>query len=366
MKKRIRRIVFLLIVCFIIILVVSVCKSSYKLNYKINEYYVNNTYKNGRYYFEVHDDKYKYNFDFYDSKKFVKIKIKDIKKIEGEDFHCIVPIIKNIDTYPLCYKNDEYIDYNLIENELLNGYKNQDYKTSSEVFEYFNNSNKKVMIALYNYNGFYLMYEDEVKEIDLFETDQYDNSLSVLIKNKILLPNYDQKHEFNEFILLNLETSKVKKIKTKYDIDYDSYIAGINKNNVYLYDNKYEKLYRINIRTNKVVLLSNLVKIEDQKEIPALKKEYKNKITFFNKKTTFYTYEESENVLYKMINDNKELKEIIFVGKTQIIKEDKNDIYFVSDDNLYVYNSEYGVKTIFHYFELNFLEASKYIFVFNN
>ena len=97
--------------------------SNYTISYKVDNYDVKEVYKNKRFYIEIKDDKYTYNFDLYKKRKLSKTKITKIKTIEEENLKCIYPTIKNVETYPLCYENGIYTDYNQIENELLDEYK---------------------------------------------------------------------------------------------------------------------------------------------------------------------------------------------------------------------------------------------------
>jgi hypothetical protein len=116
MKKKISMVfIFLLL-----IIVVKYFTSNYEINYKIDNHKVKTVYKDKRYYITIDD---KYDFDVLSKRGLSKLKIKKIIEIDDDNLKCVYPVIKNIKTNPLCYYNDIYTDYNLIDNELLNEYK---------------------------------------------------------------------------------------------------------------------------------------------------------------------------------------------------------------------------------------------------
>ena len=351
MKKSIS-IIFLVL---LVIVLIKYFSSNYEINYKLDGYNIKTIYKNKRYYISIDD---KFNFDIYKKRSLKKLKIRKIEAIESEDLKCIYPIIKNINTYPLCYLNDEYIDYNLIDNELLSKYK-KEYDNVSDGNFYFNkNLNKNEYIYLWNYKGFYKMNKDVLETIDLFKEGKYDNSLMYQFNNKILLPNYNEEYIFKNLYLVNTLNGKYSLINSDYEISYNSYIVGNIKNKVYLFDQKELKLYEINTKKLTVNLVGSdeigYFKYEGNKKVPAKVSEYKNKeIKYISKDISNYKYEIIEDALYKTFNES-ELKLKIYEGKNiKIISEYNNILYFVSEDKLYRYDAN-NLYKIFNYFELNF------------
>ena len=186
----------------ILLILIKFWYSKYTITYNLNDYKILTKYENKRYYFEIKKDNLTYNFDFYANRKTSKVKIKEIKEIKSEEFNCIYPVIKNIKTYPLCYQNGEYIDYNLIESELLDNYKNIDINSNKEekTFIYFNTLNDNQYVALWNYKGYIIMNGNDYEIMDIFEKEKYDNSLAYIINENIYMANYDQEHEFTNLI----------------------------------------------------------------------------------------------------------------------------------------------------------------------
>ena len=351
MKKSIG-IIFLILLVLVLIKYFS---SNYEINYKLDGYNVKTIYKNKRYYISIND---KYDFDIYKKRGMSKLRIKKIETIESEDLKCIYPVIKNVDTHPLCYLKDEYIDYNLIDDELLSKYK-KEFDSVSEGNFYFNkNLSKNEYIYLWNYKGFYKMNSDVLETIDMFEEGKYDNSLMYQFGSKILLPNYGEEYIFTKFYLLNMLNGKTTTINSDFEISYNSYVVGNIKNRVYLFDQKELKLYEIDTKRSTVKLIGSeelgFSKYENGRRVDAKINEYKNKEIYYETNNiSNYKYEIENNTLYKTINEN-DLKQKVFTGKNiKLVSEYKNILYFVSEDKLYRYDSK-NLYKVFNYFELNF------------
>lgn len=354
MKKKI----FIIFIIILLIIVIKYFFSDYKIKYSIDNYNIVSTYSKNRYYIEIDG---KYNFDFYYRRSLSKIKILFIKEIIDGDIRCVYPKIKGITTYPLCYKGKEYTDYNLLDSTKLDVYKSEiKYSELDDTFSYNKNLDKNEYVLVYNYKGFYKMNYNQKNEIDIFKEDRYENSLMYSINNKILFPDYDEEYIFKDFYLLNIENSKYKKIKTKYEISYDSYVVGNIKNKVYLYDIKNSNLYEININTLKVNLIGykeiGYYKIINGKKEEVEKQEYDNKsIIYASEENNNCTYFVENNAIYKKLKDNGSLNQKIFESdEIKIIDQNKNNLYFISGDIFYKYNPQNGTQRIFNYFELNF------------
>ena len=139
MKKSL---IIVIIICSLVI-VLKYRFSNYDITYKVNNYNIKTVYKNKRLYYEINDNDNIYNFDIYSSRSFNKYMISNIKEISDETFKCIYPVIEGKNTYPLCYQNGVYTDYNLIDSELLTEYKKEkvDIEKPSRDFVYLNNLN---------------------------------------------------------------------------------------------------------------------------------------------------------------------------------------------------------------------------------
>lgn len=353
MKKTL---MFIIIISIILILS-KFYFSEYNIEYKINNYEIKEIYKDLRYYFEINGDK-KFNFDIYTKRTRSKKKIDNIKIIEKDNIYCIIPTSKDLKMYPLCYKDDEYTDYNLIEIEELEEYKTNkiNIEKPKSDFIYYDNLNSNEFIALWNYKGYIVMNGNSYKYIELFKKDKYDNTLSYIIDNTIYIANYEEEHEYTKLIKFNIETYKTEEIDLKYSIDYDSYIVGHIKNKLYLFDNKHTILYEINLKNKKVKVVGNnsigFKKYVDGEFVNCSKTEYKvNKIKY-NKIESIYKYE-LDNGLYKTISNSK-LKQKILNNEVKIINENQNEIYYILNDEFYKYTPKNGSEKIFYNYELTY------------
>lgn len=363
-----KKLIISIFIC-ILIIIIKYRFSNYTIEYKISDYDVKTIYKDKRLYYEIKDKNNNiYNFDIYVKKNPGKLKINKIKEIEGDNFSCIYPTIKNIETYPLCYQDKIYTDYNLIESDLLEEYKTEiiSLEKPKEDFIYNNNLSKNVYVALWNYKGYIVMNDKNYYNVEIFKKDKYDNNLAYLKDNKIYMADYDSEHEYNKLIVLNLETLKTSEIELKYNIDHDSYFVGNIKNNLYIFDNKHSILYEINTKNNEINIKSNnekgYVKYDGKKFVECSKKEYKTDKITYNVEDSKYIYK-IENGLYKAIDDNKKLYQKINNDNIIKIKEEDNKLYYINKDNFMLYEPSKGNKKIFYNYEMTF-NNSNVVFVY--
>lgn len=362
MKKRL--LIFMLI--FSTLIISKYFLSSYSLEYKINNHDVKEIYKNDRIYFEIDN---KYNFDVYMKRKLRKKLITSIDDIEGEGFFCIYPFVKEVNTYPLCIKDNNQIDYHMIDGELLDKYKEEkvEIDKGASNFNYYNSLDNSTYVALWNYKGYTVMNGNLYKNIEIFEKDRYDNSLSYIIGSIIYMPDYDEEHEFDRLITLDMTNNKRNVIDLDYTIDYDSYVVGNIKNNIYVFDNKHSILYEINIKKKKTTIKSSneigYVKYVDGEFITCSKSEYKVDRIKYNSNESIYKYY-FDGYLYKSINDNKNIKTVIHSKDVSMIKEHENKLYYIDEDYLYRYDPYSDYEKIFYFFELNF-NKNNTIFIYN-
>lgn len=364
MKKKLLIFIF---ACIIIILI-KYGFSNYNISYKVKSYEVVELYKNKRFYFEISNNNKVYNFDMYSKRKFTKTRISKIIEINDDSFNCIYPVIKGLNTYPLCYVGNEYTDFNLINSDKLDKYKTKK-KTSDKTdkdFDFYNNLNSNEYVALWTYKGYTIMNSKTYKNIDLFKNDRYDNSLAYLIDNNIYMANYDQKYEYNELIGFNIINGDKKVYKLGYDIDYDSYIVGHIKNSIYIFDSKHSVLYDFNIKKEKTTIIGNneigYVKYENGKFVSCSKSEYKVDKIKYNNTSSLYNYTVNGG-LYKNYVSNDKVLQKINKNNVTIIKEYKNSLYYIFEDDFYKYNPSSGEDKIFYNYELTF-NSNNTIFIY--
>ena len=359
---------FIFIFALFVITIIHYFNYSYEIEYSLNDIKIIEKYnlKKQILSFDLFYNEKEYYFEV-NSNRFLNRKIlSEIKILQTENSICLIPVSDKLNTYPLCYENDIYISYLILDQNILDEYK-KTYKELevTENFRYFNNLENNEYIALWKYNGYYIMNGENIKTINIFDKDRYNNDLALIIKNKILMPNYDESQYFKNFVILDITTGKYEAIKGKYDIYYDSYYAGSYKDNVYLFDNKTENLYEINIKKLNMNLISNeekgYIKIEKNKKVEADIKEYKREKIKYFQNILFYDYKNLEDKTYKVLNDNVMQK--VSNNEISIFKDSIDDIYYSYDNYFYKFNNYTGIKPIFYDFELNFNNNNR-IFVY--
>ena len=365
MKKKLIIFVFI----SILLIFIKYYTSDYTIKYQVNNYDVLTVYKDNRLYYEITNKKEKYNFDIYTSRKLSKTRIKEIKTIKDETITCIYPVIKDFETYPLCYENGIYKDYNLIESELLTNYQknNNTEETETKDFEYYNILNKDQYVALWNYNGYIVMNDKSYENIELFKKDTYDNSNAYIVNETIYMPNYDQEYEYSQLVTLNLKNHKTSKIEIGYNIDSNSYIVGNIGKYLYIFDDKHSILYEINIKKQETKIVSNneigYKKYNGKEFVKCSKSEYKVDKIKYNFFESNYTYKYNEG-LYKKIKENK-IEQFINKNDIKIIKEYQNQLYYSHENSFYMYTPLEGNKKIFYNYELKYNNNNN-IFVYIN
>lgn len=368
-----KRILTIFLSILILSMIIKYVASSYDINYEVNGFKVRETYKDKNIYFEISKDN-SYNFDLNIKRKVSKKLIDKIEIIESENEICIYPTIKGEKTYPLCNKDGENVSYHLMETEILKNFINsldilEIVNPTKETFKFYNNLDKDEFIAVYKYNGFYILNEDRIKTINLYDNDRYDNSLCEQVGSYLVLPE-DSEYNFKNFVVIDMKSKKQYKIESTYNISFDSIMLGHIKNKVYLLDQKNSRQYEIDIKKKEVELIGNYEKgfkvYKNGKLKTGMISEVKKNAGFSDEEySSRYEYIIEEEKLYKINKKNKNIKTLIYKGNVEIINVYEEDIFFLDKDKLYKYNPINGVKTILVNEELNYSKLNT-IYVYNN
>ncbi len=375
-----------------IILLIIMCKvilSPNHLNYSLkinkNKFNIREEYSKDYTYIKININNKVYSL--YVNDKGRKI-IDNIYYYKDNTYECLLPIInKSTKTDMMCYSGKTIYNYYNIKNkdEALDNYvssikeynienfiDNTDKFSKINYIKFYNNIDKKVAIT--TYDGLISNYNN----IKLFNKDVYNNIISAFIDKYYIIADYNKSYEFNEFLVINLENQESFKIKSKYDISFDSYVQGIVDNKLYIYDKDNNSQYEIDIDKKRVNLLSNSKKI----------KVYKNHSWGYVSKNSEDIYFENEEeslsldsfdhvikygnyyYLFKKVNKSYELyrsdinniKVYKYLITVPTIKINYNEdyIYYVDGNKLYYYSDSTGLKTILENPELEFNETIKY------
>ena len=376
-KYRIRKEVYIvllfLILCFIVMfmLINKVKNKGYSIDYTVDNVDISENYisTDNLYYFDFNYNNIKYNLIV--EKDYIKDKklIDHINKYESEEYTCLDINSEYLDTYPLCSNKENVIDYRLVNDELkeeLSSYYHYQENYTGKINNY-NMYNKNNNILIWNYKGFNYIKGDKLSTINIFDKDIYEINLSVKINNYIVIANYEQKYNFNEVYVLNLDTEKVEKWKLDYDISFDSYIAGINEYSIFLVDNKNKVEYELVPHKQKMRIVGNknkkgVIYNNGESEQLSMNKMISDKKTFIYKNN--YKFEIEDNKLYMRILENKEKTLISKHDVDKIVYVEKDNVYYISKDNLYKYNLYYGETKLLNYSELEYNKTNM-IFINN-
>ena len=172
-----------------------------------------------------------------------------------------------------------------------------------------------------------------------------------------------------------MTNNKIKTKTYKKEISKDSYINGVINNEIYIFDKDELKQYKIYKKGKKIKEVGNK---EDEALYYDLKFKKRNAYDFRDEEITFktfkdyiskvenstsinyirnnedtYYYQTNNNDVYyyntnnkqKVLLFNKKISDFILINKT---------IFFISEDTLYSYNINEGLKKLVVYSELEF------------
>lgn len=232
------------------------------------------------YYFEIDSGNFIFNFQDYQNFKKRNYVIKMVKYFKDNQYECIYPIFKDPELKMdiLCQKNGIQYHYASLKHsnkKLFDfehkmqewGYSKGRYasfhktkKDNKEISYYPLNINYTHIISMDHYKGLYILKNNDFREINLFENDQYKKEISAVVGKYYIVADYNEKYEFHQFLLVNLENYKKSKIHLNQPISFDSYVQGVRGDALYLLDVDHKKQYEINVKKKRVKEIGDEVK----------------------------------------------------------------------------------------------------------
>ena len=396
MKKVIKLVLVLVGILLVFEFFFFIFKNHHEVNYTRKsddiKYKINEVYEDGKYYLKIVNKDKVYSFEvndnFFKRKRIVK-KIYDYK---GKDFFCIYPKFKDekIKYNIVCSKNYKTYSYEYYKDKLgeftkylkKEGFSNSSWNTKSNkqnkidtLTIYPNRIMDDTYIYIYNYKGFYSINKKEQFDLRILKNDHYKNTLGDQVEKYYLMANYDQSHDYSEFYRINMTNNKVKKIKLKKKISTDSYINGVIDDEMYIFDRDNLKQYKINPKKKKQKEVGNkedgvltyklgfervnaYTMRDNENKFDTLdsyvsKIEKNTNLRFIGKGTKSYYYQTSNNDVY-YYNSISKVKVLLFNIEISDFKVINDNIYFISDDSLYYYNTSTDLNKIVIYSELSF------------
>lgn len=352
MKKLVVFIVTLVFI-FLLFLFFYFKKHDYNTEYIINEININESYdkENALYKFEL---KYKdKNYEVISKEKYINKRrlISNVNISELNDEVCLSFESKYLSLYSVCSNKDGYhMDYSNDNNNFEEKYSYKNIKISD--------TNNKYL--LWNYNGFiYLNNKNNL--IELFQKDIYNLNLIYSFDNYLLVPDYDQEYKFKKIYIINSDNGKVKELKLRYEIYFDSYFLGHDNNKIYIFDNKEEQEYYIDLKKNEIYKTTPKI-LDNEKWIKTTAKKLKNnKLTFSNK--IDYNYNLKDNKLYFKAEDTNIDYLVTNKKVDKIVKVKGYEVFYISEDILYYFDPFKGNIPMLKYSEWKFNNTNM-IFIF--
>lgn len=362
LKKEVKYILIVSIILISILIVLNLLKTkSYSVEYTRNNVDISENYlkEEESYFFELTYNKVKYNFISKQKPLSESKLIKKVKIYTEEDEICLELKSEYLTTYPQCSKGKEVIDYHLVSDKMkenLNEYYNEEESEETEINNYNIYLNEQNLL-LWNYKGFYKLNKANMDYIKIFNKDIYDISLAVKINEYILIPNYEQKYNFNEVYIINTEKDTVEKWTIEHEISFDSKILGINDRSIFLLDKKNKIEYELVPHKQKMRIVGTNTKKGTLYEYGKEVKESITKIIADNREFKYqkdYIFTIKNDKLYLQYFDSKELMKISNNNIDKIVNINEDTIYYISKNTLYKYNIKDGEKKIIEYSEWEF------------
>ena len=403
--KKIVKIIIIIIVLFVVIRLISNLFNTHynieynlvfnKENYSINEEYKKEN-KSNNYYFIVKNKNNKYLF-MYSSKHKSKKNIISIKKYKKDNLECIIPKTKNSNKNIYCILNKKQVSVSYLEYSNNSSFKYIKNKYKLNILNNTNKTTTKDYISIYKdnlydykyvvwfYKGIYVIDKNKVNKVKLLKKDKYDNNLSMLVGDyyATINTNLDRNSiEYKEILLYNLKKDRLEKIKLKDFLSINTYINGVYKDNLYITDNDSKKQYKINPVTKEVIEVGNkdilfkslknnkLINIRRNKNNifsnnvinKKINKLYGNVVIY--KSNYNYYFKTHDGEVYQIINNNYNNPILLF--KFRDIEEYKvkdDSISFISDNTIYTYDNNYGLREVVINNEFRYNNKNIYDFI---
>lgn len=327
--------------------------------------------------------------------------VKNIKYFKTDNYECFYPIFKHeqVVTDILCENNSIIYNYHDLKgkseelDQFVKSLKIEEYDATNwidntvkmitdekdhinPIVVYPNNLVKNHYVGADNYYGIYLMNTHlegkSLYDIPIFSNDYYEKTLDARAGRFYIVADYNKKHDFSTFHLVDMVYNEIKTIKYHSPISFDSYIQGTVENAIYLFDRSTKKQYKIDAEAESIVEVGNeqtgikyynLGKWEEKKAIEAFTSDlYFNYYTMepsedyvridkiANELSGYYYYYKKVNNKYEVYRSNIQNPEI----KTYLLTTSDIDnieylhdyIYYKDGNTIKYYHDTTGTRTI--------------------
>lgn len=351
-------VVFLLIFGFICF---SNKEKNYELEYELKDFSISESYDkdNKIYVFNISNPDYA--FTFVSEKKYTNARkiVRDVEIFEDDNNYCVELKIDDTTIMPQCYKDGQLVD------PYISGWDKFVLEDNTTSEEYGN-------VSIYDNNYTYLLWNNygltdviSGENFNFLEQESYNNSLSYMMEDYILMADYDSTRTFSKFYIYNNSDKKIDEWEFEFDISFDSYFMGDVEDKIYLFDKKNIVQYEIDIDKKEISVVSTadgaIFYDNGWENLPKNQFAYTEKVMDNN---YVYNYYLEDNHLYLSLVDSSNSMLVSNREIDAIIYQDNEQIFYLSDDSLYNYDIVQGEHLLASYFEWNFSYEDK-IFIFN-
>ncbi len=340
---------------------------NYSIEYVVNGFNVKETFdkESSTYGFIITEKDQQY--DFLISTKHIRTKklLNEIAIYEDEDTaeRCIYPKSSKIEIYPLCKKDDKYMDLSLLESDLSSFYVRPEIETENGSYKNIKvNTTNGLKFLVWAHKGYYSITKEKLldnskKDLSpmFLSNESYYNKLSYQLNEYVLTPDYDQEYSFDKFYIFNFKKGSLTEWKLDREISYNSYYLGDMDGLIYMFDRKSETEYAINPKKKTIEIVSKdkvgKVYLQDWKEVSTTK--LSNTEYLFDKKQN-YTYSVEDDILTLKLSNSSEYITITTHKPDKIISQKDDKLYYLIEDRLYEYSLKYGEVLLLTYSEWAF------------
>lgn len=418
MFKVLKMLIFMFGIYFLIQLAFTFLGDGHEVQYEIKNnddtfsikevYTHNQDGESDSYYIEVKHGETVFPFQLYEDLNNSKTIITNVEYYQDDEYECILPIFRDNKLYVdiMCLKNNVLTYYNNmnINNDSFNtfltsladyNYTVDKYKNNLEGVEsknfadlYTNNLQDNYYAALTHYVGVYTIGNettDLLNKIVIFDNgDVYNQEISGFVGNNFVIADYNNQHDFSEFIVINCKSSAVTRIETNNDISFNSYVQGTAGNSIFIYDRDNKVQYEINVKDKKVIKnnAENGITYYENGEKKHIEVTTDEDIIFTNTYASdyendryyridkvggetgyYYLYKQNGNGtdIYRMNVQNQDI--ITYIATANEIRDIKyidDYIYYIDGDYINFYSDRSGFRTLLKAKELRFNQTIKY------
>lgn len=392
--KNFKKIIFVIIVVFIVLSITNYLKKEHTVKYKISNYDIKEHFylSKGHYYDMIITNKkkkyiYTINEDLGKDKKIIT----DIKEYKSNDLTCIVPVYKeNITNNFYCLLNKQQVSANYLYDTNNSDFKkiykkakkhniklsqnNKSKKNYKNLVVYQKNISKDHFYFIWNYKGIYVVSKDEIKYKKFIDYDIYDNVMDCVVDDYYVLFDNSSVNGIEDVYYYDINKDKLDKFELKTKLTKNSYINGVVDNSIYVTDRKQKKEYAVKIKDKTITEVDNdqtkYLVYDNNIKKELTKSDYFMKDFFFDnnliidkkitkskelKKEYNYYYFIEDSKLYKALDTNKTHR--IFLAELDNITDwlvRDREVLLLRDDTIYVYIDGKGLRKILTTNELKY------------